>query len=777
MKPRTSVQIHSVAGAIALILSHASVADSADACTVAAGCGLAACGSYYTEPPLAVKDADKPFADAPLYGSAIKTNIEGQHVVLEGDVRLSKSDLLLRTGRAEFDRNSEKLTLENGMELRQPGFSMKGERADLNLAGNLGTLENAQFISYTNGARAEAEVISRVAEQKLHLKNASYTQCRPDDEAWRLQAGEIKLDYESGRGVAKNAQLRVYDVPVAWIPWINFPVDSRRATGVLWPSLGTSDGGLDISVPVYLNIAPNADATITPRHLSEHGTALEAEVRYLQKNNDFVIGGAFLDNDKQTDENRWLFDAKHDGRAGDKFGSRVRWSKVSDQDYFRDLGIANLSVKRASHLEQSVEADFESKYWRAQVSTEQYQSLAGEDKPYRKLPQIEVEYRAPPKNIGIEPVLKADYTKFDHRDADTPGSIIPTGTRVYAEAGVRLPVHGRAGSITAEAKQRHLEYRIDDNPITSDETPSANGAQFSLDAQLNLERRSDGWVQSLEPRLYYLYAEHANQTAFPDFDTSRLPFSYEQLFRPSRFAGRDRLDDADQLTVGISTSFRRDGDDHETLRLGIGQIAYFQDREVQAQVENPTSTPIPDSAPQTDERSPVAMHFRYQPAAGSDEGGRQWVDGELIWDAEKNEIDRGHLGWGYRQQETLYNAGIGYRRPQPDDSSIDRPVYQLDLSAAKRYSERTKLFARAHYDLEDDRAFENLIGIEYQSCCWLTRVVWQRALEPSTENGVTTTTADNAFLLEFQLKGLGGLGSKASSQLRESIHGYDERED
>ncbi len=776
MQRRISDHFHGVLGAVALSLAPLALAESnaVEACLENTVCRLQACGSYYIEPPLKIRDADQPFENAPLYGSAIKTDLDGDQVVLEGDVELSKSDLLLRTGRAQFNRSTQKLVLEGGVELRQPGIVMTGERADLNLGGNLGSLQNAEFISYSSGARAEAALISRVAEQRMHLKNASYTQCRPDDEAWRLQAGDIKLDYESGRGVAKNAQLRVYNVPVAWVPWINFPVDSRRATGVLWPSLGTSDGGLDISVPVYLNIAPNADATLTPRHLSDHGTALEAEARYLNKRGDLQLGGALLKDDEQTDEDRWVYDIKHDGRMNENLGTRIRWSKVSDQDYFRDLGIANLAVKRASHLEQSSAVTFDSKHWQAELSTEQYQTLSGTDKPYRKLPQVQIRHRPTPKNFGLEPVLKVDYTQFEHRDADVPGTEIPTGSRVYAEAGVRVPIHGRAGSITAEVKQRSLTYRLEDIPADADQSPSASAAQASIDARLELERRGDNWIQSVQPRLYYLYAEHAQQEAFPDFDTSRLPFSYQQLFRPSRFAGRDRLDDADQLTLGVETAFRRAGDDHETLRIGVGQIAYFQDREVQAQVENPTTSPIPDSAPETDDRSPIAIHFRAQPYAGSDTGGRQWYEGEIVWDSEQNEIDRGHLGWAYRQGETVYNAGLGYRRPQQDDSSIDRPVYQIDLSGTKRVSERTKLFARAHYDLEDDRAFENLIGIEYQSCCWLSRVVWQRALEPSVENGVDTTSADNAFLLEFQLKGLGGLGNKASSQLRESIHGYEQ---
>jgi LPS-assembly protein len=94
-------------------------------------------------------------------------------------------------------------------------------------------------------------------------------------------------------------------------------------------------------------------------------------------------------------------------------------------------------------------------------------------------------------------------------------------------------------------------------------------------------------------------------------------------------------------------------------------------------------------------------------------------------------------------------------------------------------NDQWKLFAKTQYDFEDDRPVENLVGAEYQNCCWLTRIVYQWALEPDDNNGSnvvgtnnTGTQNNSAVLIEFQLKGLGGLGTAVASVLKDSIFGY-----
>src|SRR5699024_11656452 len=110
--------------------------------------------------------------------------------------------------------------------------------------------------------------------------------CPPDETpTWKIQADKITLNQETGRGETRGTKLYVKDVPVLAVPYFNFPIDDRRTTGILTPSFGfTNDGGVELAVPVYLNLAPNYDATVTPRYIADRGAMLEGEFRYLIAN-------------------------------------------------------------------------------------------------------------------------------------------------------------------------------------------------------------------------------------------------------------------------------------------------------------------------------------------------------------------------------------------------------------------------------------------------------------------------------------------------------------
>ena len=245
-----------------------------EACAKEANCGLLRCSLYYQEPPRDWINSGQSPESSPLHAQAESTVANGMRINLDGRGEINKGHLQLTAGHAEFDRDSGVVVLDKGMQLRQPGILMSGSRARLDVDRALGRIEQANFISFEHGARASAALIEREALNRLRLEKAEYTQCPPDEESWKLQAGKIELDYDSGRGVARGSIVRVADVPVFYSPYLNFPIDDRRATGILWPSIGHNDGGLDLSLPVYINIADNMDATLTPRIIAERGELL-----------------------------------------------------------------------------------------------------------------------------------------------------------------------------------------------------------------------------------------------------------------------------------------------------------------------------------------------------------------------------------------------------------------------------------------------------------------------------------------------------------------------
>ncbi len=724
-------------------------------------CDLApGCRGRYIEPARDWPNADESPRTAPLQASALRSRLQGDYVSFDGEVELRKGNLSLEAGRAEYRRDSNALTLADGVTLRQPGVLLRGESANIDTSSGLGELRQARFLSYDAGARASAEKIERPSPLRLKLKNASYTQCSPDNETWSIKARRIELDYASGRGVARDARVQVHGVPVLYSPWLDFPVDDRRSTGLLWPSLASSDGGLDLSVPYYINLAPNYDMTLTPRHLEARGDMLESEFRYLDRHGNWELAAAYLDDDKQLNRDRWLGSLREQGQIDQHWQTSIDYSRVSDDDYFRDLGIASLAVKRSTHLNQRAAVEYLGERWRSALKLQQYQTIADVDEPYRKLPQWQLSYRPTVDNFALEPILLLDITRFDHKDSVASGGSEITGERAYSEAGLRLPMHWRAGYLAPAVKLRDLRYSLDGS---SSGNPETHVWQASLDAGLFLERPLAGgrWTQTLEPRLFYLFSEQeTEQDSQPDFDTATLDFSYRQLFRDTRFTGYDRLDDADQLAVGLKSRFIDRDAGREWLSLALGQLFYFDERRVQ----------LPGDPVASDANSEIAAEARLYPSANS------WISADLLWDSHDELLTQSNIAYHYRgANNSLYNLGYSMRRNQALSDALTAPVEQVDASIALPLDAQWQLFSRWHYDIRAHHSLENLVGLSYQNCCWIVRAVYQRSVEPDSSDGSNALTTDEAILLEFQLKGLGGLGDKIASVLEETIFGYRDK--
>lgn len=734
-----------------------------------AHCDLApGCAGRFVEPARDWNGSELSPNDAPLVVSADTIESLGDRATMAGDVQLRKGNLSLDAGYARYRRSDSIVMLRDDVVLRQPGFMLRGQRAELDTNQGLGELDQAEILSYQTGARGSAGRIARPAFGRFELEKASYTQCTPDNETWSLHADSIELDYDSGRGVARGTTVRIYDVPVLYTPYLNFPVDDRRSTGFLFPTFGLANNSLDISTPYYLNLAPNYDLTLVPRYVEAHGEALEGEFRYLNRYSEWSFNGSYLANDQSQEGDRWLLGVAERGFMGDGWYSNIDYTRVSDDRYFDDLGLANLAVKRSTHLNQKAEMGYLGDNWSGSIEVQRYQTIAAVDDPYQKLPQLTLNYQSPARNFQLEPSLEFEYSRFDHRDAVSDGGNKITGQRVYGAGGLSLPMRWRWGFIEPALKSRHVAYELEDaDRIGINENPNASSNQLSIDAGLFFERElqlaDQSLTQTLEPRLYYRNAEYEDQSDQPDFDSAALTFTYQQLFRDTRFTGHDRLGDADQLAVGVSSRFIDNDMGREFLSLSLGQLYYFENGRVQ----------LPGDPERKSSNSDIATQVLWSPSR------HHTVNADLLFDARQGTLNQSNLRYHRRTDNgSLINLGYSIRRQGNQFGGLEHDVRQVDASLAVPLNNQWQLFAKTQYDFEDNRPVENLIGAEYQNCCWLTRIVYQQALEPNDDSGSNTsdTETNSAILVEFQLKGLGGLGTAVTSVLKESIFGYQTNE-
>lgn len=731
------------------------------------------CNGYYREPEKDWQDSGEKPTGLPVRANAAESELQGNIVKMDGAIVVTQGSTKLTAAGGELDRSTHIAKLHGDVTLRQPGIRMTGSEAELNTETNDGTMQNARFLDYKQGIRVTAQKLKRDGANVVELEHAQYTTCPPDDEDWRLNARRVRLDRESGRGVSQHTVLRVGQVPVFYTPYLDFPIDDRRKSGFLFPTISSTSSGIDLSVPYYLNLAPNYDATLVPRFITDRGDMLEAEGRYLNDYSNWIVTGAQLrDDQKENGEDRWLGSVKEGGNLSQHWSTAIDYTKVSDDDYFRDLGLASLKLRRTTNLTQEADLFYRYSDWYSQVQVQQFQTIDPFiADSYRKLPQLTFGRNAGADNFTLDYSVLGEATRFDHRDSIDNGGTFVTGDRYYVEPGVVFPMRWPAGYIQPEVRLRHVSYQLDQAVPggSGDESPAASQFQGIVDSGLYFERETEfgdtAYHQTLEPRLYYLYSPYEGQGDQPNFDSTPLTFNYQQLFQPRRFTGHDRLEDFDQVSAGMTSRFIENDTGRESFSASLGQIFYFSDRQITTVTTNAGAS----QTVQTQPNSAIAGQLAWEPSE------RIWSATNVLWDTDESRIDQGNAYIHYDAAHgALYNLGYRYSRANPLRSTLSDGLNQIDASTVLPVTERWRLFARFNYELDDHASLENTAGIEYGDCCWLLRLVYQKAIDGERFDnfGVIEAKQEEVIMLEFQLKGLGSMGQKTDQTLKESIWGY-----
>ena len=729
------------------------------------------CGGRYVD-PLAGADLTQSPTEADLEVYADDTEVTEGELLFQGNVSLKQGYRQVTADRVTADRARETATATGNVVFREPGILIRGSRIDYDSQSEEAIVSNAHYVIHERRMIGAADQLKRSGNGEIAIEDGRVTYCAPDDPDWVLHANNIEIDPDSGDAQAWGAKLEVANVPVLYLPWIRFPVDSRRKTGLLFPDIGSDTrGGIDITAPVYFNLAPNYDLLYRPRYIQERGFLHQGKFRWLSQNMGYweLDGGWIGDDSKFEDEfpgddgSRWLVGTKHNGRFGDNWHTYINYTRVSDTEYLRDLNNSNLSAQRETALQQLARLAWINDQWQITLDFEQFQSIA-EDiaEDYRKLPQMTARWVGNREWMGLTPIF---LSQLSHFDSDIERV---TGQRLYNEFGLTKPMNWTAGFFRPTVKYRSVNYELD-RPFTDIETsPNSGSLMASLDGGLIFERQTSlfgqSMTQTLEPRVYYLYSQYEEQVLQPDFDSAELTFSYGQLFRDTRFSGNDRLDDANQLSVGVTSRYFDNETGEEKLSASLGQIYYFRDREVRLNAFDPILA---------ENTSPLAGEFSWSPS-------QRWqLRASALYDTNDNTFDAASAQATYFPWSgAVLSAGYTLREPPP--SLLERPVTeQANVAAYVPLNDEWSLFGALEYSLEGSTAVEDMVGFEYDNCCWRIRILYMRYI--NTERGEIPNFSDpnldreNAIQVQFLLKGMGGFGGRVDNLLKDMIRGFAER--
>ena len=686
-----------------------------------------ACGMY-VEPPRPGINFRGNIDEAPIIAEANESNYdETELATLLGDVHIRQGYRQLKSQQATLDRQTNYGQYEGNVRFRDKGVFLTGESGDLQIDTGRATLDNASFVMHESNARGEARQIVHNEDGTMDLVNASYTTCSPSAGGWELSGENVNIDQETGQGVARNAVVRVEGIPVLYSPWLSFPIDDRRKSGFLYPTFSQeSDNGFDFMMPYYWNMAPNYDATITPRMMTKRGFMLENEFRYLLGNTQGELGVAGLAGKDQLknenpfyDRSRWLVNYRQESQFTSRWTAEVDYAKASDKHYLSDFS-SGLRLSGNDPLNQRIGTRYEgggdNHIWQASLNAHQYQNMSRTgDNPYNKLPQLVFTGSWQGDNsLGLNYI--ADYTHFSRADNwkylyEDPADGIKKsvygegfgiakahGQRLYLETGTSYPMETTYGFLTPSFKVQHVQYQLSnldrDETIRDLETayedtftgndytenPMTTVPVVSLDTGLYFDRffklGDSSFTHTLEPRAKYLYSPYVKgQEMNPVFDTSTMGFSYSSLWRDNRFSGYDRLGDANQVSLGFTSRLIEDNG-FEKARFGIGQIVYLKDR--QLWINPRAGTRIdPNDSPNLDddvtddeyERLRDDMTHRTSPLASElvyNFNRSMSLRQDLTWDTNKGELDSYGAYYSY-QPASRKVMNVGYRfRNQAD---------------------------------------------------------------------------------------------------------------
>ena len=502
-------------------------------------------------------------------------------------------------------------------------------------------------------------------------------------------------------------------------PWLSFPWRGQRKTGLLAPSFRTSGrAGTEITLPWYFNLAPNYDATLLPRFTSERGPVMGGEFRYLSERGAGEIEAEALAEDRRTGEARSLVSIRHRHRIWPRLRARMQYRRASDIDYLRDLG-TDAAARNTTYLRSFVELAYESDLWAADGRIDDHQPLGPElarsDRPFRLAPRLGFTTRLPERNARLNFGFDAEVARFEHEDGSRDG------LRLDLKPSVTLPLRAPSGFLVSRASLRYTEY---DLARASDPAPSRVVPALSIDGGLFFERYlvlgDRLFLQTLEPRLFYLRVPYRDQDDLPLFDTGLLSPGFDHLFRENRFSGIDRIGDANQLTFALDTRLIDSG--RELLRARFGQTRYLRDRRVGLEPGSPAV-----GAPS---EWIAGFSTRPHPHLG--------IDGLLEWN--DRESRTGKLALDLRHKPTpgqVFN--LGYR-------SVHELAEDVVLSLRRELPAGFGVAGGFRYSLPDDRFSQAFAGLEYESCCWRLRLLGQRYR--------SSGEFVNSVSLQLELKGL-----------------------
>ena len=702
--------------------------------------------------------------------------------VAEGNAEFRRGGTVIRADRLVYQAPDDLAIGKGNVRISRDGNVYTGSELQLRLHRFEGFFVNPTYRFARNGAGVTAQRVDFLDDQRVIATGANYSSCPSDGSggpAWLLSTDSIKLDFAANEGIAENAVLRFYGVPILAAPVLSFPLTDERKSGWLPPGLNLdSKSGLQVALPYYWNIAPQRDATLTPVVSAKRGIGMETEFRYLEPRHRGELDLRLLPHDRMAGDSRFAVSLASDAELPLDVNARARWLRVSDDAYWKDFsrGVQSTTPRL---LASDIALHTSLADWAFYARVRRWQVLqdigSPIEAPYERLPQLGANYSRR-FDSGPQTGLEFELNRFadPSRGVSAPRA---TGARAHSLGWLAWPVGTPGWTVTPKLLYNAAVYSLDRpviDPVTGQPVDGRRSMArwvptFSLNSAWLLERDAT-WFgratrQTLEPRMLYVNTPYRRQDALPNFDAAAKDFNFDSIFTENAFSGVDRVSDAHLLTAGVTTRILDAQTGAEAMRLGLVQRYLYRDQLV-----------TPDGAPLTQRISDILL-------LGSTTLVPDWrLDASLQYNPDGNRVVRSIVGARY-SPGPYRTVGATYRLASGASEQVEL-AWQWPLFGATPGTARAAAgngsgsnnnsstcagswysVGRANYSTRDRRITDSILGMEYDAGCWIGRVVAERQ-----STGVSEATT--RLLLQIEFVGLSRLGTNPLQVLKDNIPGY-----
>lgn len=715
-----------------------------------------------------------------VYGQRLfgRPNLE---TVVQGGAELRRGDMVIKADRLDYDQPTDLAKATGSVRINRAGNVYEGPLLELKLDAYEGFFNEPRYYFIKNDSHGEADRVDFIDENRTVIHNATLTTCRrlpgpswlPD---WILRANTISLDTGLDVGTAEGAVLSFKGVPVLPVPYLSFPLSDKRKSGWMPPTIGLDNvNGAELSVPYYWNIAPNRDATFTPTVMSKRGASLGSELRYLEADYAGQLRLDVMPLDQLRDSTRWAYSVGHQATLNNRLTSQftdgavalnLNLNRVSDDNYWRDFSRTSTALTQRL-LPSEASLSWSNGYWSNSVRTLKWQTLqdvtAPIVAPYDRMPQLTTRYDR--TNIsGFDYSVAADYTQFQ---ADSLFSALPgaqpnaNGQRAFSLMQVSRPWIAPSGFITPKVQLHATHYQFDTS-YNATNSASRVVPTLSLDSGLVFEREASyfgrGFLQTLEPRAFYVNTPYRDQNRLPNYDSGASDFNFATIYTENAFVGHDRISDSNLLTLGVTTRLLDPDTGAEAARFGIAQRLRFKDQNV---------TLLPTDAPVVDRISDILLgaSVNWHP---------QWgFNSTVQFNPTTSQSIRSTVGARYNPGNyRVISAAYRYQRKLSEQLDVG---WQWPISAlwknqgqdagASQSDGRWYSVGRLNYSMNESKLVDAIVGFEYDAGCWRGRAVLER-LQTST------SSATQRIMFQLEFVGFTRLGVDTLKTLKENIPSY-----